>query len=305
MQVKQLSFRATTFLIVFFLLDLVVGEILRLAYFSQENKYNYGILKTEAEIIIVGSSRANSHYIPSVFSDTLGISCFNMGSGGQNIYYYYGIIGSILERYKPRIIIMDVMGSDIEIRDDASDRLSAFLPFYRSSQSIKEMINLRGPVERIKLLSGVYPFNSQVTSIIYSLIKKGENPHLIMGGYIPLDGKISLPIVTAAREEKVFLDSFKVKLVEKIALLCQQNDIQLLIIVSPIFAKFNDKSSSIESLKEIISKYDIEVWDYEQNPYFLSNGALFRDELHLNHKGAIEYSKTIASRIEQVYFGGK
>lgn len=297
-QIKKLAFRGAVFFVILLVLDVSLGYLVRSAYFRQENKYIHGILNTEADVIIVGSSRANSHYVPSVFKDSLGMSCFNLGSGGQNIYYYYGILGSILERYSPKVIIMDVMGGDIEERKVNTDRLSEFLPFYRSSKSIREMIDLRGPVERIKLLSGIYPFNSQVTSIVYSYLKKGSNPHLLMDGYIPLDGIISSPLPEVEREDPVPLDMVKVGLVEKIAHWCQQKKVRLVIIVSPRFSKFVVRNPSIESLSDIVSKYDVEVWDYEQDEYFLSRGDLFRDELHLNHNGAVEYTKMIASKIK-------
>ncbi len=301
---KKLIIRATVFLIVFLLLDQGIGSLLRLAYFSAESNSTYGIEQTEAEIIIVGSSRANSHYIPSIISDTLGMSCFNNGSGGQNIYYFYGIVGAILERYTPRIVIMDILGSDIEVRGHDTDRLSGLLPFYKSSPSIKEIIDLRGNKERIKLQSGIYPFNSQLTSIVFSYVKKGRNPLLIMDGYIPLDGKISSPPFSTHREKEIVLDTFKIGLFEKTAKLCLENDVKLILIVSPRYVNFEECNFSIESLKDVMSRYGVTFWDYEQDPFFLSHSELFRDELHLNHQGAVEYSKIIAGRIKKDLFGG-
>ena len=38
--------------------------------------------------------RAAHYYVPQIFEDSLGLSCYNAGSDGMCIYYHYGILAS-------------------------------------------------------------------------------------------------------------------------------------------------------------------------------------------------------------------
>jgi hypothetical protein len=290
--------RGIVFLVILFALDFLLGSVLHKLYFLNDNKYSYGILKTEAEVIIVGSSRAEHHYIPSVLTDSLGLTCFNMGSGGQNIYYDYGIINAILARYRPKIIIVDLMYIDYEVTTSRhnTDNLSIFLP-YRNLKEIREVVNLRGATERIKLLSRVYPFNSQASNIVYSILKGGDNPHLIMDGYIPLEGEIHLPVKKANQGIVSMADYTKVDYLKRIIDHCRSRDVRLILVKSPTYTGVDGNELASEYICNYASKSGADFWNYGQDTLFLFKKALFKDEMHLNHKGAELFSGIIAQRI--------
>lgn len=299
--IKKFVLRGAVFILLCLLLDFAIGKVVQVLYHSQENKLSKGILNTESDILIIGSSRANHHYIPEIFSDTLKMSCFNMGSGGQGTFYNYGIIGSVFERYSPKIIIMDVMDTDIMKRDGDIERISELLPFYSISESIREVIDINGAKEKIKLFSRVYPYNSQLSSTVFSFIMKGKNPFIINEGYIPLEGNIGYnPIVVDNREQNI-IDSVKINLLMKIVKLCEQHNTTLFVVMSPKYLNYTNESTFLEALSILMEKQDIKIWDYEQDPRFITKGELFKDELHLNNNGAIEYSRIIAGRIKDDY----
>lgn len=299
--IKKFILRGAVFILLCLMIDFAIGKVVQVLFYSQENKLSKGILKTESDILIVGSSRANHHYIPEIFSDTLKMSCFNMGSGGQGTYYNYAIIGSVFERYSPKIIIMDVMDADINKRDIDKDRLSELLPYYSISENIRAVIDIKGSKERIRLFSRVYPYNSKLSSIVFSFVMKGSNPFIINDGYIPLEGNIGYnPIVVENREQNI-IDSVKINMLLKIVELCKQHNTTLIIVMSPKYLKYTNESTFIETLSILLEKQDIRIWDYEQDPRFITKGELFKDELHLNNQGAIEYSRIIAGRIKDDY----
>ena len=61
-----------------------------------------------ADLLIMGSSRAHRHYVPSVFSDTLGITAHNAGVDGNGIVTAAGLYPLISVRYRPVVVIYDV-----------------------------------------------------------------------------------------------------------------------------------------------------------------------------------------------------
>jgi hypothetical protein len=71
-------------------------------------------LNSQYEVLVMGSSRAHHHYVPEIFTDSLGISCYNTGKDGNGIILMYGIYQMVSNRYKPSLIIYDIAkGFDI------------------------------------------------------------------------------------------------------------------------------------------------------------------------------------------------
>lgn len=62
--------------------------------------------EVDANILIFGSSRAAHHYVPSILSDSLDMSCYNCGMDGNGIIYGYGKLKTITARYYPKIVIL-------------------------------------------------------------------------------------------------------------------------------------------------------------------------------------------------------
>jgi hypothetical protein len=298
-QFKIFAVRGIVFLVIFFTIDFTIGSLVKISYFSQKNKYTYGIQQVNSEIIITGSSRAEHHYIPSVISDELNLSCYNMGFGGQNIYFHYGIISSLLERYYPKIIIMELFYIDYSKTDSRhdKDKLSILLPFYNKNRAIKEIIDMRGWVEKIKLTSKIYPFNSQIYSIIFSFLKNENNPTLISDGYVPLYGEISSSIKYAEKTVDFELDTIKISYIKKVISMCKQKNIRLIIVNSPILVNMDGAYESFQIICNIGKDTGIEVWNYENDTSFLKH-EYFKDLVHLNNIGAYKFSKGIANRIK-------
>jgi hypothetical protein len=299
-QFKLFLIRGTIFLIVFFAVDFIVGGIMRIGYFSQKNKYTYGIRQTNADVIVLGSSHALHHYVPSIISDSLGMSCFNMGSGGQNIYYHYAVISSIMERYTPKIIIMDLIYVDYEVTgsEHNTNKLNILLPYLKDNKAVKEVIRLRGPFERLKLVSRIYPFNSQINEILYSFIKSDRNSYLSMNGYIPLFGEFIQPRITYENRNIIQIDPLKVQYIEKVISLCKRHNVRLIMVNSPLLYRYGEvKALSNEVIKGIADKYGIEFWNYENDTTFLKPENFF-DADHLNDIGAKKYTKAIVTRIK-------
>src|SRR5579885_1123861 len=71
--------RLFSFVVMLFLLDFVIGSALRYFYFKQDSgllyRTTYSMDSTRAEILIFGSSTANHHYVPGLFTNNLHLSC--------------------------------------------------------------------------------------------------------------------------------------------------------------------------------------------------------------------------------------
>ena len=300
------------FLLIVFVLDYSIGSVLRHYYFTQKyGEYysrTYAIEKTDADVLILGSSKAAHQYHSEIIAKGLKLSCYNAGSGGSSIFYHYAIFKAVLKRHTPKIIILDITRAFIKHKD-SYDRLSVLLPYYERHPELRSIIELRSPYEKIKLISKIYPYNSMLFSIIIGNIeldakfKKKQNKDI--NGYIPLNGvwtnSIKIDSIPAGYE----LDSNQIKLFESMIKDCERINLKLYVVHSPDFIIKKVAEKSNLAGKEIAKKYHVELLDHYQDSLFLNNSKYFFDISHFNDEGAKVFSKIIVDKIikDQSYSG--
>jgi len=289
------------FLIVF-LFDRAGGAILKHFYFSQTSglgyRTTYSIDSTNADILVFGSSRANHHYVPEVFEDSLNMSFYNTGRDGNFLLYNYAIFKAILTRHTPRIIIMDMNPDELYFNRESYDRLSSLLPYYKNHPEIRDIVELRSPFEKYKLYSAIYPFNSGLLTIGVGNLEFNKSRKGDRKGYVPLFNQMNDTVLLAADQKNNYgIDSAKVEIIKKISITCKEKDIKLYFVQSPIFVK-NSQSYSYQLLVETIEPYGAEAIDLSSDSLFINNPLYFQDRGHLNNNGATVFSGIIANSIK-------
>lgn len=144
---KDKHFQYILFLLIFTLsLDFALGKLYEWLYFSkismQNDRLIHSVLGTTEDILIFGSSRALHHYIPTILEDSLGMTAYNVGSGGQNIFFHLALLEAALERYTPKAAIFELMTLDFVLTPSEWDKekLSVLLPFYHHSAAARRAI---------------------------------------------------------------------------------------------------------------------------------------------------------------------
>ena len=116
-------------------------------------------------------------------------------------------------------------------------------------------------------------------------------------GWKPLDGVMDTAGVKA--EEYPFaLDQERILLLEKFIKDCQQKNIQLSMIVSPMYVC--SKEDVFKIPRELAAKYDIPFIDHYRDTMFVGHAKYFYDFGHLNRKGAEIYSEIISKELKKV-----
>ena len=301
---KYLRFIANglVFIFLLFVIDQFAGRILRHYYFRVKSgsRYllNYSMNYTEAEVLILGSSRACHHYVPMIIEDSLKLTCFNTGADGNFLLNSYAIFTSIIARHTPSLVILDLDQNGILAGAAGYDQLNRLLPYYKDKPEVRKIINLKSRSESIKLRSEIYPFNSSILGITGGNIKNIDIEK--DKGYIPLFGKMNESTFYNLCEEVIEIDPNKIEALNTISEICEMRGIKLILLQSPRYAmvELNDCTIIIES---IAKRYGAEFWNYVNDPHFM-NPEYFIDPAHLNDHGAHEFSRIIASRIKQEMF---
>lgn len=293
------------FLILIIIIDFFYGLILKNIYLvqgpSRFAKTTYILDKANEDIIIVGNSRAEHHYVPEVFEDSLGIKCFNAGSDGQSIFYFHAIINGFLERNNSqKLIILELGPNSFNIDKVSYDRLSYLYPYYKNHKEIRKIVNLKSPYEQFKIYSNLFTYNSMHFIIAKSFIK----PNTYQNGYGPIYGCLDIEYnysdnLNDQVINNLLIDNKKVQTFKEILKKVNIKNSNLIVIQSPCFG-FRQQSKSIEIIKSLTDELSIPFFNYINEPDIHCDNKLFHDTEHLNNDGAIVFSKLIINDINKV-----
>lgn len=283
-------------------LDWCIGSAAEYAY--KQSKYgifhrqNYCMNDCEDDIVILGSSRAAHHYIPSIFTDSLNLSCYNAGSDGMCIFYHYTLLETMIKNgYCPKVVIYEILPSDIERIQGATFNLDAAIdrlaPYYGKSTGLDSLIELKGGYEKMKFNSRTYRYNSKFVQ----LIKCNFIPSPEDRGYEAVFGELPYDtLLEENREENIEIDKDKKQYLHKLIELSRRYRFKLIFAQSPYYRKGHTLGE--KTIIEILEKEHVPFIDMINNQEMLQP-AYFKDNSHLNDMGAHIYTSRFISILKK------
>ena len=301
--IKKIVIGVLGFCLLLVTVDWVVGTWSEKMYYKSKygifHRQIYCLTESLDELMILGSSRAAHHYVPQIFEDSLGMSCYNAGSDGMCIYYHYGILASRIQRgCPPKMVILDVIGTDAEVSQGATFSLDAALgryaPHYGEFAEIDSLFIFNGWKEKVKLLSKTYKYNSKLVQTI----KCNYIPWPEDRGYEALNGVMEVKEgekaadVLAPVSEDQNIEERKLLYLQKFIDDCNANNIQLIMCYSPYYGQATPKS--IRIIEELATKNDVSFLNYGEDLRF-QQPKYFQDASHLNDMGANVFSRQLSN----------
>lgn len=287
-----------------FILDRGIGKLLKNFYFKQQSGYDflttYSIEKTTADILIFGSSRAVNIFNTTIFSEHMGLSCFNAGRYGEPIFYHYAVLQAVLKRYTPKIILLSFDAGNFSKNPEAYDRITVLLPYYKNHPEIHSIVTLKGPFEKLKLLSNIYPYNSLVLPIISGNADFSKKKYITANGFIPLEKTFEGPLQTFDYSKEKDLDSIKINVYKSFIKQCLSQHVQLYIVCPPYMINPIGIDHSIAEAKEIAQQNNIKFLDYSRDTFFTNKPNLFADFRHLNITGVELFSNSVIEKLQSI-----
>ena len=262
---------------------------------GQTYKNEYILRACEDDILILGSSKAVHHYVPSVFEDSLGLSCYNAGEMGCGIIPAYVRYKLVSARQKPKLVVYEVTpGYDYLTDNGYSHYLGPIRP-YTNNKLVREVyLDFSDNLEKVRLISSMYRNNSKIVYILKDLFRSRDS----WKGYDPLYGRIKATKAASDENEikKKSVDSLKYRYFERLIKDTQNDGVPLVCVISPKYGgDIND--TSYGPAFSICEQYGVSLIDNRNCGQFVEEGIYFQDKLHLNHTGAVAYSRFF---IEQV-----
>ena len=312
--------RLIIFCVVVLAVDRLLGYAFKKVYFGQTigqfSQTTYAIDSTRDDILIFGSSRALRHYSSSIVSAGMGLSCYNAGKDGMMIPYVAAIQKIILNRYTPKLIILDIGANELVTEPSKYERLSILLPYYSHHPELKPNIQEISRFEPYKLISQTYPFNSSIfilaTNMLFpQTIKIDDN------GYLPREGIVTKnemdmyikKMQQRALKTRAPKDNVDKKAVEYFKFFLNnaaKRNIKTVVIIPPTIIRrsymLDNQLKEREIIEAVARRYpNVELLDYSADSRFNYHPEKFSDLSHLNTQGAEEYTTIITNYLKAHY----
>lgn len=294
---KNFLIKLTIFALLFVAIDQAIGRSLTwLSYRAKggsTGKNNEVIHRVNSDIILFGSSRCAHHYVPSVFSDSLGMSCYNAGRDGSGIILMYPYYKLISTRHIPKLVIYDISGYDVGT-DDSTKYLSYLRPLY-GHPVVEHLVNVISPTEKYKLLCQSYRYNGNCLRIVGNALHPAIEDEQ---GYEPLKGIVGYKpkVENTYKPIQKSIDHFKEDILKRMIEACRQNGSDIVFTVSPSYGHAH-VSPYYRAMSAFCNENGIPFLYYQNDPRFIYKQNYFKDGSHMNQTGAEVYTREIVREI--------
>jgi hypothetical protein len=266
-------------------------------------------LATGAEVLVLGSSRARHHIDPAVLRDELSLTAFNAGVAGHDLLYAVMLFDLWRRAHPaPRAIVLNVDPGSFSRSEDELQKASVFGPFAGESERVREVLDLRGAFEPVKRLSRLYRYNGNVLPILKAALVPIDPA---FDGFVPATGRFdpaapgALPTHEASmrRAEAPFW-AVKLRYLGDLAAWCRAHGTRLFLVHGPAYAEDRMAhalwAARVEELTASLPGVAfVDLGEAAGGAMFAERPELYRDDYHLNARGARIFSALLARTLRE------
>lgn len=259
------------------------------------------------DALIIGSSRAESHFLPAVINSVSGLDCFNAGQSGAMQELNLTILRSYLvHSAAPKILVLNI---DIHLPNEGSDTIHHFPKYfpYLGNNVLYEHLKKQDPrfcwFKWISFYSLPYINDYYLAASLRGWMdEKTDDDKKYAKGFIPEQKRVEDPDRDTYPLIDYTIDAEVCKNINDIIAVCKQNNIWPVLVVSPLYYKVSesitDRAASISLLKKLANEHDIPFLDYTTDEMCFKK-EYFVNPRHLNNTGAHIFSQKFAEHLLQ------
>ena len=241
------------------------------------------------DVIILGTSRANNHFVPELFEKE-GLKTFNYGMSGSHLFETSLLLKLMVERgWKIKNVIVETdLNLSNEKRDDGT--FGRFMPFMHQSKTITQHFKKETDFMALYYVPfyRYLKFDEKIGFRAWYKTAIDEPTNVLYHkGYYPLGKKPNANMKNNIENLKPLRNRY----FEEIKQICEANSINLIAVTTPMCSNVK----GMEYFKKVKALYP-EIKEYEHvvtgDQYFSSCG-------HLNDKGARLFTAKIIADLFQ------
>lgn len=302
---KKFSIEFAIIVAIFLAADYIIGTALdKTCAFRDFPSSFRNIPEADYDMVIMGGSRAQSSYDIKMLQDSLGLSIYDYGLSGQNVYTDYGLLNYYIKeaKVKPKVILWDIWATSF-LKSENYDiqPIKRLNSVYLQNDTIRSLINLQGKKEEILLNTfHLYKHNSNIPYYLLYSINGASDP---LRGYKPLYNIWSDPI-EKSRGDRGNFDEQKIEFFKRFIDCCKEEGIYLVFSISPSYYLIeNTNPQGLDWAKfacDYVEEKGFTAINYEQDSTFLQHPVWFYNSLHINKDGSEEYTKIVIPYLKRV-----
>lgn len=262
---------------------------------GQAARANYAINAVDADLLIIGSSPVMCGYNPQIFEDYLdGLTnenwhVFNASVTSQGIQFSEIALLSAIDRESiPKVVILDV-SEDWLSREVSEHTLSILHPYYKRNRYVTKFIDtFEDNKTKLFLKSNLWRCRGNLLSLVVQFFKSGGSK-----GFEASYNELTMDDENfeIKKNDKPII-YYNVKSLENIINAAKSYNIKLIVTITPRLQFVDKECASYKKLFEICEENQIPFFDYGNDSRFM-HGEYFRDDAHLNARGAEVYSQIV------------
>ncbi len=265
--------------------------------------------KMDADIVILGNSRAACSYNPWVLDSVLHVDSRNLGVSGQP----FGVSWLRWELYRrnnanPKLLVINIDYSELEMVTNGYEK-EQYYPYMKDTL-VQPYLDLYGMSWMEKHIP-MYRYRGDYKLICIGLGELLGIRHDTKGNYYKgysnppdeWDGT-NLEYVLQGGEVKGRANLSAAALLEQILKQSQEEGFSVVFVYAPMYARLKqhlDEKDPVRIYQDLAGRYDIPILDFTDME-LCSDTLFFRDANHLNSEGAALFSLALAHAIDSLGF---
>ena len=270
-------------------------------------------LSRDADVLVLGSSRAQFQIMPSVIRQRLGLRALNAGLKGHDFLYSAALYDLWLRRHpSPRAVVLTVDVESFLRRPTEAVAAQVLAPYIGESDVLREILYSDGPQKRLEYLSRSYRYNGKVLVIAKNFFRHTDAS---FDGFVAREGTLSsgdrsiiknaldqeAPALVYAQEP--FWD-MKLRMLRDIGVRALRQHTLVLLVHAPLYGQ--DLAAHeiwIERMRALVAatpgvQFE-DLCEQGRPGRFPNPRDLFWDVNHLNAQGARIFSNLIADELQK------
>ncbi len=307
--------RILLFLLLAFCLDrglaIALSAAEQHAFTGERSGATNAALRNGAEILVLGSSRAELHVVPRILEEKLSMTAYNAGQKGQDFLYAVMLFDLWKQRHPPpRAIVLTVDLESLIERPTELATAHIIAPHIRESPVIRDVMYSGSVFNRVQFLSHAYRYNGQVLSILkHARGRFDAADDGFMPGRGQLDPAADTRVVNALDQDatqmeyaKRPLSELKLRYLRELAAWVNAHGSRLFLLHTPLYRQ--DQAAHalwMENLRNVIAGFPgVEIVDLctaSRPEIFADKPELYLNLNHLNETGAGILTGLLADQI--------
>lgn len=290
---KKFLIYITKIILITVLIAVALDGLFTVIFMQSQNRGKIGAVfnsKTQKlDVVILGSSRANNHFVSQMFQDK-GLKTFNYGMSGGHLFEASLMLKLMIERkYTIKNVILEA-DLNLSVDHEAEGISAMFLPYIHNSALVRDHFKLQDNFNELYYIPFYryikYDSRIGIRETFFTAIHKKTNA-LDNLGYYPLGFNKNANMKGDIRNLNPLPHN---KYYEEIKNICKANKINFIPVMTPVC----ENQVGMEYFDKVKKTYP-EIHNYEnvvvENKYFSSCG-------HMNDTGA----KIFTARILKDFF---